>query len=589
MPRAAAVPRRSAARAIPGGGVAPARTASAAARIGAILVPAVVRGARLVVEVGEGHARDRSAQELLDGGHLLPLFGGHQGEGVADRVHAPRAPDAVHIVLGGVRDVVVDDVRDPLDVDAAGSDVGRDQDLHPPPAEIAERALPLALAPVPVEGGDRVAAPEEELREAVGAVLGAREDDDAGDLVAREHGVEQVGLPVPAHGVNGLGDPRGGARWRGQVDARRILEGFLGHGVQIRRHRGREEHRLALGREMAQDAAQVGRESHVDHAVGFVQYQDFDEVQAQRQPVVEVEEATRRGDQEIEPQFQHPLLGRQRHAAVHDAHPDVGEPGIIAGIRLHLGRQLAGRGEHQGAQALGSVEEPREDRQHERGGLSGAGLRRGDQILAREHQGDRATLDGRRFRVSGGSHPLQNRGGQAQRGEWHPKTIQRKELPRMLLIHRPAAGEFAPYFSRYINLVPGEDLLRALRDGAEGTRQLLEPLSESRGDSRYAEGKWTVKDVLGHVADTERVFAYGFDQDQWTAVTSTAGRTLQSFREELRAVRDASLALFANLDEAAWHRAGSANNVRMSVRALAFVIAGHEIHHQNVLRERYLA
>ncbi|HLQ65781.1 MAG TPA: DinB family protein [Candidatus Limnocylindrales bacterium] len=173
----------------------------------------------------------------------------------------------------------------------------------------------------------------------------------------------------------------------------------------------------------------------------------------------------------------------------------------------------------------------------------------------------------------------------------------------MLLIHRPAAGEFAPYFSRYIDLVPGEDLLRALRDGAEGTRQLLEPLSESRGDSRYAEGKWTVKDVLGHVADTERVFAYralrfarndetplpGFDQDQWTAVTSTAGRTLQSFREELRAVRDASLALFANLDEAAWHRAGSANNVRMSVRALAFVIAGHEIHHQNVLRERYLA
>jgi uncharacterized damage-inducible protein DinB len=173
----------------------------------------------------------------------------------------------------------------------------------------------------------------------------------------------------------------------------------------------------------------------------------------------------------------------------------------------------------------------------------------------------------------------------------------------MLLIRRPAAGEFAPYFSRYIDLVPGEDLLRALKDGAEGTRRLLEPLSESRGDARYAEGKWSVKDVLSHVADTERVFAYralrfarndetplpGFDQDQWAAGTSTAGRTLQSFREELRAVRDASLALFGNLEEAAWDRAGSANDVRMSVRALAFVIAGHEIHHQNVLRERYLA
>jgi len=172
----------------------------------------------------------------------------------------------------------------------------------------------------------------------------------------------------------------------------------------------------------------------------------------------------------------------------------------------------------------------------------------------------------------------------------------------MLLIHRPAPGEYAPYYGRYIDLVPGEDPLHALREGAEETRRLLEPLPESRGDARYAEGKWSVKEVLSHVADTERVFAYralrfarrdetplpGFDQDVWVAGLSTSGRTLRSFREELRAVRGASLALFGNLDAEAWDRTGTANDVRMSVRAAAFVIAGHEIHHRNILRERYL-
>jgi uncharacterized damage-inducible protein DinB len=172
----------------------------------------------------------------------------------------------------------------------------------------------------------------------------------------------------------------------------------------------------------------------------------------------------------------------------------------------------------------------------------------------------------------------------------------------MLLIRRPSPEEHAPYYSRYIELVPGEDPLRALREGAEETRRLLEPLPESRADTRYAEGKWSVKEVLVHVADTERVFAYralrfarrdetplpGFDENRWVAGLSMSGRTLPSLGDELRSVREASLALFGNLDEEAWDRSGLANDVRMSVRAAAWVIAGHEIHHRNILRERYL-
>lgn len=172
----------------------------------------------------------------------------------------------------------------------------------------------------------------------------------------------------------------------------------------------------------------------------------------------------------------------------------------------------------------------------------------------------------------------------------------------MLLIARPAPTEYAPSYGRYIDLV-GDDLFRALRETAEATRRLLEPLPESRGDFRYEPDKWSVKEVLGHVLDGERVFAYralrfarqdetplpGFDQDAWVPRGGFANRTLRSLLEEHRAVRAASLALFENLPEGAWDRSGTANDVSMSVRALAFVIAGHERYHQRILAEKYLA
>lgn len=171
----------------------------------------------------------------------------------------------------------------------------------------------------------------------------------------------------------------------------------------------------------------------------------------------------------------------------------------------------------------------------------------------------------------------------------------------MLLIQRPAPEEFLPYYGRYIDLVQGDDLMGAFRSGLDATRRLLEPM-EARGDFRYAPEKWSVKEVLGHLIDTERVFTYralrfarndatplpGFDENAWMPQSGFGARTLRSLLDEQRAVRGASIAFFENLTEEMWSRAGTANNARMSVRAAAFVIAGHELHHQNILRERYL-
>lgn len=170
-----------------------------------------------------------------------------------------------------------------------------------------------------------------------------------------------------------------------------------------------------------------------------------------------------------------------------------------------------------------------------------------------------------------------------------------------VIIPRPSPDEFAPYYHAYVAGMPDVDLLRLLEDQAEDTQALLRELGEERGDHRYAPGKWSVKEVVGHIVDAERVFAYralciargdqtplpGFDQDAYVAAAGFGRRALADLAEELADVRRASLRLLAGLDEEALGRAGVANGVPVTVRALAWIIAGHERHHQRLLRERY--
>jgi hypothetical protein len=167
---------------------------------------------------------------------------------------------------------------------------------------------------------------------------------------------------------------------------------------------------------------------------------------------------------------------------------------------------------------------------------------------------------------------------------------------------RPQSGEYAPYYDRYISLVPEKDILATLDQQRRQTVLLLSGRSEADGDVRYAPDKWSLKEVLGHLNDTERIMSYralriaradatpieGFEQDDYVRNGPFVRRPLADLVEDYIAVRRATLSLFRNLDEAAWIGRGVANNNEVTVRALAYIIAGHELHHRRMLEEKYL-
>jgi hypothetical protein len=169
-------------------------------------------------------------------------------------------------------------------------------------------------------------------------------------------------------------------------------------------------------------------------------------------------------------------------------------------------------------------------------------------------------------------------------------------------IPRPGADEFAPYYSTYVDRVTGDDVLPVLSAQRESTARFLAGIPENRAGYRYAEGKWSLREVIGHLSDAERVFAYrmlrfargdetplsGFDENVYVPAGEFERRSLANVAAEFTAVRDATLALVRSLDAAAVARRGLASGKAMSVRALAWVIAGHEAHHLQVIRERYL-
>jgi uncharacterized damage-inducible protein DinB len=175
--------------------------------------------------------------------------------------------------------------------------------------------------------------------------------------------------------------------------------------------------------------------------------------------------------------------------------------------------------------------------------------------------------------------------------------------PSTFTIARPQPGEYAPYYDRYISLIQGEEILATLDQQRKETMLLLCGRDEEDGNFRYAPGKWTAKEVLGHVCDTERIFAYralriaradatpleGFEQDDYVRNGAFANLSLADLIEEFIAVRRATLSLLRTLDEASWVRRGIANKNEVSVRALAYIIAGHEVHHRRILEEKYFA
>jgi uncharacterized protein (TIGR03083 family) len=174
----------------------------------------------------------------------------------------------------------------------------------------------------------------------------------------------------------------------------------------------------------------------------------------------------------------------------------------------------------------------------------------------------------------------------------------------MTIIQKPLAGEYAPYAIMYIDLVPDDGLrLQHLQDNLEALEKLVAGLSDAQLSTPCAEGEWTIKEILVHIIDTERVFAYRalrfarndatplspFEQDDYVANSGANTRSLDDILAELRAVRAASIALFKSLSEEALTRSGIASGYRLSVRAVAYLIAGHEQHHVKSIKENYLS
>lgn len=171
------------------------------------------------------------------------------------------------------------------------------------------------------------------------------------------------------------------------------------------------------------------------------------------------------------------------------------------------------------------------------------------------------------------------------------------------MLERPLAGEYGSHFEPYIKKVPDVDLTVLLESQIEEFIQLLSGGSEEQAKFRYAEGKWSLKEVLGHIADTERIMSYrllriargdktplpGFEENLFVAHAQADARSMNDLLQDFAAVRIATLSLFRQLDDEAWMRVGNTSGYDITARATAYVIAGHAIHHMGIMKDRYLS
>lgn len=167
---------------------------------------------------------------------------------------------------------------------------------------------------------------------------------------------------------------------------------------------------------------------------------------------------------------------------------------------------------------------------------------------------------------------------------------------------RPESNEYAEFYAGYINCVPEGDILTLLSTEHERTAELLRGLTPEQARHRYEPGKWSVREVVGHMIDSERAFGYralcfareepahlpGFEQTDYAASSNADRRTMADLVEELCAVRQSQIALFRSLDEPMWSHRGIASDCEFTVRAVAYIIVGHQVHHRTVIEQRYL-
>lgn len=169
-------------------------------------------------------------------------------------------------------------------------------------------------------------------------------------------------------------------------------------------------------------------------------------------------------------------------------------------------------------------------------------------------------------------------------------------------MQHPDQATVPPFFNKYLLLTERKDLQRELSGAADATFQLLQSIPDEKWNYRYAEGKWSIKELVQHVIDTERIFAYralciargetanlpGFDENQYAAASEGDARSKSDLLNELRTVQKSTILLFQSFSESHLAKTGIVNQNRIDVRSIGFMTAGHKLHHNNILRERYL-
>ncbi len=311
---------------------------------------------------------------MLDGLHHGAVFRRHEGERLAAALHAAGAADAVDVRVDGVRHVVVDHVGDARDVDPAGRDVGRHEDVVVPVAEAVERLLALVLRQVALDRGDEVVLAVELRRQLLGAVLGAGEHQRRARVVLLQDVSEQVGLLGAVHRVEGLIDGLGRLA-PVDLDGHGVVQHLLDQAAQLGRHGGGEEHALGVVWDLRQDAPDVGQEAHVQQVVGLVEHHDLERPEVGVAAPQVVEETSGAHHDDLRAAAQRCLLLSEADATVDGGATKPGLSTELGDLAVDLLRQLAGgRHDQRPDAAAGAAQQALEDGEDEAGGLAGAGL-----------------------------------------------------------------------------------------------------------------------------------------------------------------------------------------------------------------------
>ncbi|OFA04350.1 hypothetical protein DUGA2_26240 [Duganella sp. HH101] len=382
-------------------------------------------GVQVRLEARDHFTRQGLLDQLFDILQHLVLVHADQRHGFAGGAGAAGTADAVHIVLRNVRQVVVDHVRQLVDVDAARGDIGGHQHLQLVVLELGQRlgARRLALVAVDRHGADAVVA--QLFDQLVGAVLGAGEHQHLVPVVGLDQVRQHRVLLVAVDRVDQLGDHFDRRIAARHFDHGGLVQQAVGQGLDLVREGGREQQVLAFRRQRGQHFLDVADEAHVQHAVGFVQDQDFHVRQVDGALFHVVQQAARGGDQDVDAVLELLDLRVDADAAEDHGGVQLGVLAVGAHAFLDLGREFAGRGQDQRAdrtgggvagdgRAFGVGRQTVQDGQREAGGLAGAGLCACQQVAAIQHRRDGLLLDGGGRGVAGFGNSADNSVGQTE-------------------------------------------------------------------------------------------------------------------------------------------------------------------------------